>query len=244
LYVASHSNQSSSHRGPTPPPSNTLSHTYGTLLYTHAKSHASHPTTTPQIGLPHEDFLNFTGDPRGDVTDPRVHEAVIAFVRARVAASDAVVVAGGPPCQRYSTAASARSRFPRRYDAMEADQELLAAFDALGAAKTELAACGPSLGDLAAAGARVSTAAAAIEAAKRVSLDAHARAKVEAEQDAGGLCDADEVVRSYLWLYKAVEAEARAAGKPCYIVMENPYSNRYRGLWNRWGPRGWQPCGD
>jgi hypothetical protein len=55
----------------------------------------------------------------------------------------------------------------------------------------------------------------------------------EAAEDAKALSRSDALVRSFLALFKVVEAEAAARGAPAAIIMENPYATQYRGLWNR-----------
>jgi hypothetical protein len=182
------------------------------------------------------------GAPDGDVASPETQRDVAEFVarRLRLLGVGAVLVIGGPPCQSYSNASNDAVKFPARYALRDADRALrdaLAARAAAAAAVEDLCARG---GVGAAAGDSLSAAeAAAREARKRVEACQHAAAaaaeaaKAEAVEDAAKLQGADALVRAFLALAAAVESEARARGVPCYTVMENPYSSRDRGLWNR-----------
>lgn len=60
---------------------------------------------------------------------------------------------------------------------------------------------------------------------------AEERSQVEAK-----ILESDALVTSFLVMFKRIEAECEGRGKPCYIIMENPYSTRARALWNRWEP--------
>jgi hypothetical protein len=64
--------------------------------------------------------------------------------------------------------------------------------------------------------------------------DAIEAAAAEAAQHAQSLLASDSLVKSFLSLFKAVEVECQEYGKRhCYLVVENPYSQPDRALWNR-----------
>lgn len=64
--------------------------------------------------------------------------------------------------------------------------------------------------------------------------DAIETAAAEAAQHARNLLASDSLVKSFLGLFKAIEVECQEYGKRhCYLVMENPYSQPDRALWNR-----------
>lgn len=207
------------------------------------------------MGVDASDYVNFTKDPAGDVSSAETRAAAVAFVSARAHRAGAVLVFGGPPCQRYSGATSDTSRYPARYKSKAADEALHAAIRrradaALALALTREAGQGPPSAAAApgggawaaAAGAAVALAAAeaalyeavqAEAAAAAASRAAHEAARDEAMRDAAAVSDADALVKDFLNMYKQIEAEAYAVGVPCFLVMENPYSTRSRALWAR-----------
>jgi hypothetical protein len=214
-----------------------------------------------------EAYLNLgAGEVPGDVTSAAARSAVVDFVRQRLQAGggadggdadgggsgalDAVAVYGGPPCQRYSAAAADPIRFPLRYKLRDAERALHEALKANAAAAAALhdanrqpAAKSKRAAKVweaqrIAAGEAAAAAREHLAAAQEELSQWETAAREEAAKDAAGLQDSDRLVRSFLHLYKAVEAEAHARGVPCFVVMENPYSSRDRGLWNRWVDRG------
>ncbi|GBF92664.1 hypothetical protein Rsub_05033 [Raphidocelis subcapitata] len=199
---------------------------------------ASNAPKAGAIGVAAADalILGPNGRGGGDMNAPETHAAVLEFVVQRLRRVDAVAVLGGPPCQRYSAASKDTARFPAHYDLQAAEVALFEALreSAAEAARAEAARASDAASPAAAAAERAASkarervAACKAEVAKRT-----AEAWEEAAADAAGLQDSDRLVRAFLHLYKAVEAEAHARGVPCFLVMENPYSSRDRGLWNR-----------
>jgi len=157
-------------------------------------------------------------------------------VRERAGGVDAVLVFGGPPCTAYSSACADTSRFPARYRCKRADEAYYAALAERAAAVQalkQLRTSGAAASALEQAGQRVREAEQELAALKAASEEATAAAKQEAIEDTARLHDSDALVKSFLGLYKSVEAEANALGRPGFLGMENPYSTRPRGLWNR-----------
>ncbi|GBF92663.1 hypothetical protein Rsub_05032 [Raphidocelis subcapitata] len=195
-----------------------------------------------------EDYMNLgVGKTKGDVTSTEVRSTVVEFVRSRVQAVDAVAVFGGPPCQSYSAAAADTTRFPARYKLCDAEHELFKALKANAAAEAARHDIRSPLSNGGVGKRAEKVLAAKLDAADTAATEARDRVEVsqlrigelevaareEAAADAAKLQGSDHLVRAFLHLYKAVEAEAHARGVPCFLVMENPYSSRDRGLWNR-----------
>jgi membrane protein involved in colicin uptake len=136
----------------------------------------------------------------------------------------------------YSCAAPNCNLFPQKIAAdlaiktcYEAEAKSQAAQQALARA-IEQGVTGPALTVKQAAAAKAEAArqnaAAAVEPAK-------AAAAEEQLQHEAKLQSSDDLVESFIRLYKGIRAECKARGKPCCLFMENPESTAQRGLWNR-----------
>lgn len=162
------------------------------------------------------------------VSDFAVQAKVLDFVRSKLCDSSlcisAVVVFGGPPCTAYSQArphlaTSKLNQLEESYQQALLDHT---------AQQRQLLAAG-SMPPAAATKAQKTAA----ETASSIQ-DAVEAAAAEAAQHARNLMASDSLVKSFLSLFKAIEVECQEFGKRhCYLVMENPYSQPDRALWNR-----------
>jgi hypothetical protein len=203
--------------------------------------YAAEAPTPQQLGLGPQRYLNLgLQGTSGDVTSAQLHEAIIQFVRKQLQAQppvfDAAVVLGGPPCTMYSCAKPDCKLFPMKVAAdlarntlYEAEAKAKASQQALAQA-IEQGITGPAL-------TVKQTAAAKAEAARQVAAAAlqaaDAAAAEEQQQHQTKLQSSDDMVESFMRLYKGIKAECGAIGKPCCLFMENPESTAQRGLWNR-----------
>jgi hypothetical protein len=131
-----------------------------------------------------------------------------------------VVVFGGPPCDKFS---SAGPLFMQQWDI-------------LPTARAELENAERRLKMLRVVGKKVVSAEEREEAENRV---AQAQRIYRAAADAVAQDDlevqtAEGLAASFLKLFQDIQKECQAAGNvPCHLVMENPYSSADRALWNR-----------
>jgi hypothetical protein len=185
----------------------------------------------PRYKAPDWKALNLQADNclsiHASVSDFAVQAKVLDFVRSKLCDSSlcisAVVVFGGPPCTAYSQArphlATSKLQLEESYqqallDHTAQQRQLLAAGSTPSAAATKAQKT-------------------AAETASRIQ-DAIEAAAAEAAQHARNLKASDSLVKSFLSLFKAIEVECQEYGKRhCYLVMENPYSQPDRALWNR-----------
>jgi hypothetical protein len=202
---------------------------------------AAEAPTPQQLGLSPQRYLNLGLEgTSGDVTSAQLHEAIIQFVRKQLQAQppvfDAAFVLGGPPCTMYSCAKPDCKLFPKKVAAdlarntsYEAEVKAKASQQALAQA-IEQSVTGPALSVK-------QTAASRAEAARQVAMaalqSAEAAATDEQQQHQAKLQSSDDMVESFIRLYKGIKAECGAKGKPCCLFMENPESTAQRGLWNR-----------
>jgi hypothetical protein len=203
------------------------------------KNYAAEAPTPQQLGLSPQHYLNLgLQGTSGDVTSAQLHDSLTQFVRKQLQAPtvvDAAVVLGGPPCTMYSCAAPDCNLFPEKAAAdlagttcYEAEAKSKAAQQALATAIKQ-GVTGPAL-------AVKQTAATKAEAARQAALaavkPAEAAAAEEQQQYEAKLQSSDDMVESFIRLYKGIRAECEAAAKPCCLFMENPESTAQRGLWN------------
>lgn len=132
-----------------------------------------------------------------------------------------VVVFGGPPCKKFCNASSQvlkqRAILPTakaRLDDAERCLSLLKGVDKKMVSGEKLAEAESKVAE-------------ALQIYRAV---ANAVAK-----DDAGLRAAEDLVTSFLNLFQDIQMHCTAAGVPCHLVMENPYSSADRALWNRCG---------
>lgn len=174
-----------------------------------------------KLNLPAEHCLSLSG---ADIQDPDVVQQLVQFVRSslRTASPSAVVVFGGLPCTKYCNAGPHYWRAKAQRDA----------------AWTEYKAAAKQLH-------------LELEAVESVSLpesqsvaDLHqgmiaaeaqlAQAEKALRKFTEDLRTADDLVQSFLDLFKEIEQECKKPREaPCHLAMENPYSCAEKGLWNR-----------
>lgn len=162
-------------------------------------------------------------DLHGDVQEP-AQAQLLTFVyqELEAAAIDTVVVFGGPPCKEYSKANAAKKQ--HKTALMDAQAAFAEAESQLRALQHILASPRPVSAEVIEdTQRRVDNTRSAWQARKKA-LEAVLMDKAHTRQ-------ADAVVSSFLALFNDIQ---QAAGNtPCHLVMENPYSDTDKALWNR-----------
>lgn len=162
------------------------------------------------------------------------------------------MVLGGPPCQKYSACTPDSTRYSQLWKSERTEvaklypllqqraakqRELLnlkGMLHMLATGEVVLAELRQTLEDLAAAERAVSQIDQQVKEQEGRCSALAQRAKDQLLSVTTEVIDADAVVKAFIKMFKLVEAVAHAVDKPCFLFMENPFSNRDRALWNRW----------